>query len=760
MADIILTVDSSQVTNATKQVDKLSGAVTNTGNSSQAATRKMSSMGVAVQQTGYQVGDFLVQVQSGTNWMVAFGQQATQLVGILPMMSKQLGMSVGALVGLSAGLGIAIPLVTAVGAYFMRTGGDAKSMADRLKDLESAVKNYSDALEAAQNPTQAIQKEFGVTSDLLRSLVRDFEELAKIRVAEEIGGSIAKLREDHLQGFESDIENIKDLLGMEGWFDAASGEVAQFDSLLLTMESSSASLETKLKAALDLREILIENAGGLKNLDGLALAFYNDLLIITQQMEVFRKQQEGSEDSLRTQVSHQQQIATIQKDINDQRAEYREAVNQAENSLKQQIALNMKILQYGENSLAVERLKAEQAREAYRQELLNDGIRGNHLTKLMELYDRQVKLEGKVSDTADEAERFSTILEMADLSHLVDQSASLAANMADAADNAAAALAARTLDVANAANIQYAGRGTTSSRPAFQMDDQGRITTVSSILRDQESARKKAAEGSSKQSPTEQAEEYIQKLEREAEFKSTLVGLSDEQAAIETRREQLINQLNGYEEGLSDTYSERIEQIIQAEAETRKLIEAEQQREQLMQTIEGHIENAFMSMVDGSKSVEDAFKSMLRNIILAIYQQKVAEPAAKALGGLFDTAIKAIFPSANGNVFLNGSHVQAYASGGVVNRATMFPMRSGVGIMGEAGPEAIMPLKRGKNGKLGVQMEGSSQPVVVNQYFNMSANGDESVKRIIRQETPRIAEQAKAAVVDAKRRGGSYGRSF
>jgi lambda family phage tail tape measure protein len=188
-------------------------------------------------------------------------------------------------------------------------------------------------------------------------------------------------------------------------------------------------------------------------------------------------------------------------------------------------------------------------------------------------------------------------------------------------------------------------------------------------------------------------------------------------------------------------------------------MEAEQQREQLMQTVTSNIESAFMSVVDGSKSVVDAFRSMLRNIILAVYEQKVAQPAATAIGSLIDKGIAAIF-SANGNVFNQGMHVKAYADGGVVNRTTMFPMRSGVGIMGEAGPEAIMPLKRGKNGKLGVQMEGSSQPVVVNQYFNMSANGDESVKRIIRQETPRIAEQAKAAVVDAKRRGGSYGRSF
>ena len=44
--------------------------------------------GIAMQQTGYQVGDFLVQVQGGTNPMVAFGQQATQLVGVLYLLPQ------------------------------------------------------------------------------------------------------------------------------------------------------------------------------------------------------------------------------------------------------------------------------------------------------------------------------------------------------------------------------------------------------------------------------------------------------------------------------------------------------------------------------------------------------------------------------------------------------------------------------------------------------------------------------------------------
>lgn len=121
--------------------------------SSLANTRRgMGQMGMATQQVGYQVGDFLVQVQSGTNFMVAFGQQATQLVGILPAFSKQLGMSVGSLIGISSGLGIAIPLLTAIGAVFMRTGEQADQGA-------KGVDKYKEAIEGLQSATATAQSE-------------------------------------------------------------------------------------------------------------------------------------------------------------------------------------------------------------------------------------------------------------------------------------------------------------------------------------------------------------------------------------------------------------------------------------------------------------------------------------------------------------------------------------------------------------------------------------------------------------------------
>ncbi|MEH6776222.1 MAG: phage tail tape measure protein, partial [Cereibacter changlensis] len=69
-------------------------------------------------------------------------------------------------------------------------------------------------------------------------------------------------------------------------------------------------------------------------------------------------------------------------------------------------------------------------------------------------------------------------------------------------------------------------------------------------------------------------------------------------------------------------------------------------------------------------------------------------------------------PFAEGGAFSAG-RVMPFARGGVVSGATEFPMRGGRGLMGEAGPEAILPLARGADGRLGVQMAGGGQAVTV-----------------------------------------------
>jgi lambda family phage tail tape measure protein len=62
---------------------------------------------------------------------------------------------------------------------------------------------------------------------------------------------------------------------------------------------------------------------------------------------------------------------------------------------------------------------------------------------------------------------------------------------------------------------------------------------------------------------------------------------------------------------------------------------------------------------------------------------------------------------ASGGVFDLGN-VIPFASGGIVTSPTLFPMARGAGLMGENGPEAVMPLKRGADGKLGVSGGGGA----------------------------------------------------
>lgn len=120
------------------------------------------------------------------------------------------------------------------------------------------------------------------------------------------------------------------------------------------------------------------------------------------------------------------------------------------------------------------------------------------------------------------------------------------------------------------------------------------------------------------------------------------------------------------------------------------------------------------------KTLSGDFKSIGRmwgNLLLDMAAQAIAADIGKSLfpkgGGGFFSSLLSLFGFAKGGAF-SGGQVVPFASGGVVSSPTMFPMRGGaMGLMGEAGPEAIMPLKRGSDGRLGVEGGGGT---VVNNY--------------------------------------------
>ena len=105
---------------------------------------------------------------------------------------------------------------------------------------------------------------------------------------------------------------------------------------------------------------------------------------------------------------------------------------------------------------------------------------------------------------------------------------------------------------------------------------------------------------------------------------------------------------------------------------------------------------------------------------------------------------------AKGGVYSNG--IRKFAYGGVVNKPTLFPFAKGVGLMGEAGPEAIIPLQRGRNGKLGVA--GGGGATTVNVSVDAKGTKVEGDGKQMAQLGRMLGSAIEAELVKQKRPGG------
>lgn len=128
------------------------------------------------------------------------------------------------------------------------------------------------------------------------------------------------------------------------------------------------------------------------------------------------------------------------------------------------------------------------------------------------------------------------------------------------------------------------------------------------------------------------------------------------------------------------------------------------------------LRSAFDGLVFDGMRLSDALKTLAQTMIDTVYGIAM-RPVQNALGGAMAqgmaSMLSGLMPFETGGAFAQG-RVMAFAKGGIVSRPTAFPMRGATGLMGEAGPEAIMPLARGPDGRLGVQASGSGgRPVTV-----------------------------------------------
>ncbi len=120
---------------------------------------------------------------------------------------------------------------------------------------------------------------------------------------------------------------------------------------------------------------------------------------------------------------------------------------------------------------------------------------------------------------------------------------------------------------------------------------------------------------------------------------------------------------------------------------------------------------------------------VLRTLALSLSKMALKaafKPLEKAVGSFFSSAVSSFTGFAKGGV-INARMPVPFAQGGVINSPITFPFGSRqLGLAGEAGPEAILPLARGQDGRLGVK---SAAPAPVNITFNVSTPDAESFRR-------------------------------
>ncbi|MFW5909189.1 MAG: phage tail tape measure protein [Thiohalospira sp.] len=163
------------------------------------------------------------------------------------------------------------------------------------------------------------------------------------------------------------------------------------------------------------------------------------------------------------------------------------------------------------------------------------------------------------------------------------------------------------------------------------------------------------------------------------------------------------------------------------------------------------INDAVWDAEAGFDNILESFGKMLTQMII---QKEIVEPMLSAGMDFLPGG-----SNAQGSAWVGG--VQRYANGGVVDSPTLFPMARGAGLMGEAGPEAIMPLERTQSGDLGVKADvggGGAAGVEVNVYNE--GGGQVETRERQGDGGKRIVDVLIGAVADDIRSGGKVSKAI
>lgn len=257
---------------------------------------------------------------------------------------------------------------------------------------------------------------------------------------------------------------------------------------------------------------------------------------------------------------------------------------------------------------------------------------------------------------------------------------------------------------------------------------------------------------SSSVSEAEREAKAVAELIQQLEFENSLIGAS----AVERERLTALRRAGA---AATDEQKEKISQLV-TESYAEK--EALKQQENAYKTLENVGTTALNGIANALSDGKLEGQELLAIVVQIIQQLANAPGGLSGIGGLFSGLFGGGFnPTAGGfadmlglakgGAFVGGDLVP-FARGGVVDRPTLFPFAKGTGLMGEAGPEAIMPLARDAQGRLGVSANQSA-PV-----FSVVVNNAPAGTRV-REERGKTADgrQLRRAVIDIVNEGEAAG---
>ena len=680
---------------------------------------------VAMQQAGYQLQDFIVQIQAGTNPLIAFSQQGSQLAGFF---AGPWGAAIGLGIAAVGGLGTAI-----LGASWK-----SKSFAEQMEELSDGLSDYENISNRIASES-SLSKEFGVLAENAKSILEAIREINNISLKEKIGefgglGAITKQT--------TSVRDPSDESGFLGAFGLNYKDVEVFGAKQIQKAADFLQLgDTDLnygEQAAEAQKYLnlvmaIQKAEDLEGRVGPAkeLSEFLKEQVRTREFDVEKREEIAALQQVLFDIT-KAQAAVNQAEIERVDKARQKAFDAEARRIDQRFkseadVFDMQVSVSKENE---QRNKAMAERERRRidnkyqaeAELFNQEVTISKETQA--LIDKRIASEERAIDQRfkGEADLFDQAVAMSDATLAkIEEDAKKAAKAYSTAFESASFLFRQ----------RFQGEATVmdqSFTPSGKIGMSYEELLAAGVPHDNIVAMGIKAPRAKKAKKTD-----LEKLRERLTLEEALVGKTETQKVLLQELGVNYEKIYGSDSiGKLETRIEKLRQIAEEEARVADLAN----------TIGSAMETSLMSMVDGTKSVKDAFRDMAADIVRHLYKVLVVQQMINAFGGMMSG-------SSNASIAKIGGALESYDNGGYTGNGP----RSG-GLDGKGGFMAIMHPRETVVDHTKGQQASTNGPTIV-QNFNFSANGDDSVKKIIAQAAPQIAQMTKNSMLNDRRRGGT-----